>query len=313
MKTTSVTTEDLSGSVIAVPPLARHADLRLNEAENRRMVTHLVSGGVTTVLWGGNANLYNVGVDEYRPLCEMIEAIGDGPVWMIPSAGPDYGKLIDQARILRDFAFPTAMILPLGFPATQAGSERAIRDFVQTWGRPATLYVKAEKQLRAEQIARLVDAGDLCAVKYAVPRPDFTDDPLLAELVTTVGRGRLVSGMGERPAVDHLRTYGLAGFTSGCVTIAPRAAMLLLGAIARGDWAEAALVRAKFLPMEDLREAINMFAVLHDAVTFSGVADMGPMLPCLSNLEAKDRPAVEAAARTLLAYNDQLLAAAAAE
>jgi len=35
MKTTPVTPDDLQRSVIAVPPLARHADLTLNPAANQ--------------------------------------------------------------------------------------------------------------------------------------------------------------------------------------------------------------------------------------------------------------------------------------
>ena len=40
----------------------------------------------------------------------------------------------------------------------------------------------------------------------------------------SVDRSLVVSGMGELPAIIHLRDFGLAGFTSGCVCIAPRAA-----------------------------------------------------------------------------------------
>ena len=39
--------------------------------------------------------------------------------WVIPSAGPDYGKLDDQATILKGRSFPTVMVLPLAFPATR--------------------------------------------------------------------------------------------------------------------------------------------------------------------------------------------------
>ena len=39
----------------------------------------------------------------------------------IPSIGADFGKAANQAAILRERAFPTAMVLPLSFPATPAG------------------------------------------------------------------------------------------------------------------------------------------------------------------------------------------------
>ena len=54
-------------------------------------------------------------------------------------------------------------------------------------------------------------------------------------------------------------------------------------AIRRGDWAEAERIRQIFVTGEDFREKHGFIPVLHDAVTFSGIADMGRMLPLLSN------------------------------
>ncbi len=47
--------------------------------------------------------------------------------------------------------------------------------------------------------------------------------------------------------------------------------------------------RAAFLPLEDCRDAYSPIRVLHDAVTLAGIADMGPMLPMLSNLPEAQR------------------------
>lgn len=44
MKTSPVTAADLQRSVIAVPPLARHADLSLNLPANRALLRHLEEG-----------------------------------------------------------------------------------------------------------------------------------------------------------------------------------------------------------------------------------------------------------------------------
>ncbi|MEO5800631.1 MAG: dihydrodipicolinate synthase family protein, partial [Gemmatimonadales bacterium] len=131
MKTTSVTATDLAASVIAVPPLARHRDLSLNGAANQAMVRYLESGGVRSLMYGGNANLYNISVREYPALLDMLEQIAGDDSWVIPSAGPDFGKLMDQAAILRTRAFPTAMMLPLTFPATNDGVATGIRHFAE--------------------------------------------------------------------------------------------------------------------------------------------------------------------------------------
>ena len=56
MQTAEITSEDLSASVIAVPPLCRAADLTIDREQNRRLIAHLEKGGVRTLLYGGNAN-----------------------------------------------------------------------------------------------------------------------------------------------------------------------------------------------------------------------------------------------------------------
>lgn len=61
-------------------------------------------------------------------------------------------------------------------------------------------------------------------------------------------------------------------------------------------------MRERFLPLEDLRDGIHPIRVLHDAVTEANVADMGPMLPLLSNLDADERSRVREAARALMAH-----------
>ncbi|HET9148631.1 MAG TPA: dihydrodipicolinate synthase family protein, partial [Acetobacteraceae bacterium] len=109
MKTSPVQPADLSRSVISVPPFARNDDLSINRAENRRLIRHLEAGGVRTLLYGGNANFYHVGTSEYPAVLDVIEQEAGADSWVIPSIGPDFGRMLDQARILRGRGFPTAM------------------------------------------------------------------------------------------------------------------------------------------------------------------------------------------------------------
>ena len=43
-------------------------------------------------MYGGNANLYNMGVAELRALAELLIALAHDGDWMIPSVGSDFGK-----------------------------------------------------------------------------------------------------------------------------------------------------------------------------------------------------------------------------
>ena len=300
MRTRPITCDDLCASVIAVPPLARHADLSFNAAANAALIRHLEAGGVATLMYGGNANFYNIGLYEYAQVLEALAQIVGPDTWLIPSVGPDYGKMIDQARLLKASAFPTAMALPLTFPATIAGAAAGLRRFAEALGRPIIIYVKAEGYLTPEAIKVLVDDGLIAGIKYAVVRQDPAQDAFLARLADLVDRRLVISGIGERPALAHMREFRLPGFTSGSVCIAPRASTRMLQACKQKDWETARDIRARFLPLEDCRDALSPIRVLHEAVTLAGIADMGPILPLLSNLETAHHARVRGAAVELL-------------
>jgi len=55
-----------------------------------------------------------------------------------------------------------------------------------------------------------------------------------------------------------------------------------------------------------LRDDISLIRVLHDAVTFSGIADMGPHLPLLSESPVESQAEITIAARELLAFDRSL-------
>ena len=286
MKTDIVVPADLARSVVSVPPLPRGLDGAMHEGETRRLVDWLHSGGVTTYLFGGNANLYNMGVSEFGALLDLLERISPADGWMIPSFGADYGKACDQVDILKHRAFPTAMLLPLTFPATTSGVATGIRKLADRYGKPLIAYVKNEGYVEPRDLAALLADGAVCAVKYAVVRKDPGEDALLASLVDAVGSGeRIISGIGERPVIDHLTRFGLNGFTSGSVCVAPHLSTAILKALKAGDIAGAASLRENFIPLEDLRDRLSPIRVLHEAVSLAGISQTGPMSPFLSNLD----------------------------
>jgi dihydrodipicolinate synthase/N-acetylneuraminate lyase len=146
----------------------------------------------------------------------------------------------------------------------------------------------------------------VAAVKYGVVRDEPADDALLRGLLERVDPKIVVSGIGKRPAVTHVRQLGLTAFTSGSVCVAPRGSMRMLAALHAGDYATADAIRAAYLPLEDLRDAHSPIRVLHEAVTLAGIADMGPMLPQLSNMGAAHAGAIREAAQALLAHDKGL-------
>ena len=305
MNESPILDSEFVASVMAVPPLARRADYTLDVAENRALIRHIEAGGVRTLLYGGNANLYHVAVSEYRDLLDMLADAAGAGTRVIPSIGPDYGKMLDQARILAQTRYRTAMVLPLGGFTTSEGVEAGLSRVADAAGMPLTLYIKSENYVELDTLARLIERGMLLAVKYAIVRDNPAEDPYLRRLLQSVPAAKVVSGMGERPALVHLREFGLAAWTTGSGCIAPRMVMALLQAVRTGDANTAQRLHDAFLPLETLRDEISLIRVLHDAVTFSKIADMGPILPLLSSTPPEHHAKIDHATQILLALERQ--------
>ena len=286
----------LAQSVLAVPPLALTADLEIDRAANAAQIRHLEAGGVTTMLYGGNANVHNWPVSKFGEWLDVLEESAAADSWVIPSVGPDWGKLVDTAAVLKHRKFPVAMALPLIAPQTAEGVVRGLEEFVARSGIPLLVYIKTDNYIPADVMGRLVEQGIVFGIKYAVPRQDPLKDLYLDQLIASVGREKIVSGFGEPPALPHLLNFKLAGFTAGCVCIAPALSTAYRLALQAGERAEALQRLQPFLRLEALRERSSAIRVLHQAVTYSGVADMGPILPLLSLPNNDEHAEIKAAA-----------------
>lgn len=281
---------DLNG-VMAVPPLARRDDSRrtIDFGQNERLIRHLANGGIRRFLYGGNAFLYHISLRDYEALLEW--AIGlSKEFWVIPSAGPSFGRAMDQADLLRKHQMSTVMMLPCSDPRDALGMERGLREFSDAAEAKLIVYLKDElnfgvdKEAGLDAVGRLVADGVCVGIKYAVVRVDPAHDSYLEGLLRRVDRQIVISGMGERPAIVHLRDYRLTAFTTGSGCIAPRLSCALYEQCRCGNFAMAEATRQKFLPLEDLRDAWNPAKVLHFATELAGIAHTGPILPYLSSL-----------------------------
>ena len=290
---------------MAVPPLARRPDLSLNEPENNRLINYLISGGVRTLLYGGNANFYHVGPRELRVVLEFLSDAVPKDVWVIPSVGPAFGNMMDQAEILKDYDYETVLLLPTTFPLTPKGVELGIRKFCDLSGLEVVLYLKQENYLDPDQISALVRDGLVSAIKYAIVRDDPATDPYLRKLVGLVDPRGIISGIGEQPAVAHLRQFGLGGFTSGCICIAPSKSMEMLRALDVEDYERAEEIRRRFAALESLRDSHGPIPVLHEAVRLAGIADTGPMWPLMTNLPGTLWDRVQSVTLELKQYNEE--------
>lgn len=293
MKTSPVQLSDRQG-VIAVPPLCRDASGAINWEESRRIVDYIRAGGVTRLMYGGNAFLYHITLAEYEGLLAWLTTLDDA-LWCIPAAGPSYGRLMDQAPLLRRYRFPCVMALPCADPRDAKGLEAGLRRFSAEAETPLIVYLKDENNFGADlmagldAVARLV-ADQVCVgIKYAVVRKDPSVDAYLSALLERVDRQMVVSGIGERPAIVHWNQFHLAGFTSGSICVAPRWTQDIFEALSIGDTVTAAAVRERFLEHEDLRDAWGPARVLHASMALAGIAATGPIPPFVSELSGEQK------------------------
>ena len=292
MRKQPLSDHDTSG-VFAVPSLARRNDpvRTIDMVQNQRLVDYIARSGITRLIYGGNACLHHVTLAEYEQILDWLSGLSS-ELLSIPSAGPSFGRAMDQAPLLRKHGFPLVMMLPCGDPRDAAGLEVGIRNFVAAAGMPVMVYLNDESNFGANRdagldaIARMVDSNVCVAVKYAVVREDPANDLYLADLLRRVDRKKVISGIGERPAVVHLRDWNLSGFTTGLGCIAPHLSQALYKACLSGDYGSAEEIRRRFLPLENLRDQWGPARVLHAAIEVAGIATTGSIPPFQSPLES---------------------------
>src|ERR1700730_17234108 len=165
MNTSAKIAKDLEG-VFVVPPLARKSDLKraIDFDQNTLLVRHIINGGITRLIYGGNAFLYHVSLAEYEQLLAWLSDFADD-VWLIPSIGPSYGRALDQGALLRRYQFPCMMMLPCGDPRDVLGLELGLREVGEAAETKLIVYLKDEnnfgpdREAGLDAVARLINDG----------------------------------------------------------------------------------------------------------------------------------------------------------
>jgi len=296
--------------IYPVPPLARRNDAKrsINFAQNDKFFRFMRDGGMTRFVYGGNAFLYQITLAEYAEMTHWLGGLTKQAT-IIPAVGPSFGRAIDQAPMVRRYKFSSVLVLPTGDPRDAVGLERGMREIASACGVPLSLYVKREDDFGTDidagmdVIGRLVDSKVCNSIKYAIVRRDPSVDPYLTALLKRVDRSKIISGIGERPAIVHLRNFGLAGFTTGSGVIAPKLCRALLNACTEKNYDLAEKARAAFLPLEDLRDQMGPPRVIHTAVALAGIAETGAIPPFVSELSEVQKDRLRPVAKELLSRN----------
>ena len=202
--------------------------------ENRKIVAWLAAGGVST---GPLRRQRQLLPPRPRPNTALSSTCSRRSRRTMPGSSrrsvPISARRWIRSRSSATHRFPTAMALPMAGPTKPAGVATGLRRLADAYGRPVVAYVRAENYIAPRDAAALIADGVVCSLKYAVERKDPAEDRYLAAMVDACGTERLVSGIGERPAIVHWTKFGVHAFTSGSVTIAPHLSSAIHAALAR--------------------------------------------------------------------------------
>jgi dihydrodipicolinate synthase/N-acetylneuraminate lyase len=189
-----------------------------------------------------------------------------------------------------------------------------LRDFADACGRPLIVYLKEEHNFGSnleaglDAVARLVSDGICIGIKYAVVRQDPSVDAYLQSLLKRVDRSLVLSGIGERPAIVHMRDFGLPGFTTGSGCLAPSMSNRIHEACVAQDYRTAEELRKQFIPHEDLRDGWGPARVLHAATQLADLSATGPIAPFISALNDEQIAKLGPVARTLVEQDAAVVA-----
>ena len=211
---------------------------------------------------------------------------------MIPSAGPSFGRLIDQAAILRRYKFPCVMALPCGDPRDAAGlgtrTSRVRREMRHAAGSlserrertSARTRWRASMRWRGWSQTGRVSGSSMLSFGVSLRRMLIWRRCWTESTNRRCQRNRRAAGDCPHEGlvasgIHHRLGVCCSGRQSGSVRKLrpPR------------TFRPAESFRSRFLPLEDLRDAWGPARVLHAATELSGIATTGPIPPFMTSAE----------------------------
>ena len=175
----------------------------------------MAAGGLRRFLYGGDAFLYHVTLAEYEEMLGWMAGFPDDH-WAIPSVGPSFGPALDQAlsfaAIASRWPWPAVQRSPgrgrpRGRDARDRGSRGDRADPVPQGGG-----IVRRRQDRRASMRSPGSSTPACASGSNTPwYAPIARRSYLEALLERVDRRFVISGMGERPAVAHLKGFDLPG------------------------------------------------------------------------------------------------------
>jgi 4-hydroxy-tetrahydrodipicolinate synthase len=281
-------------TVVGVPPTPFHKDGELDLAAFERVIHRSEAGGVRAMTIAGNTGEFGaLSPDEVGQLARAaVACVGPGTAILV-GVGGDLASAIRVAGQAADAGAYGVMIHEPAGPFRTADGWLAYHVAIARAvpGLAVVPYVR-DPNVRASDIDALAaGAGNLAAVKYAVP------DPVrFASIVADVRSAVLwICGLAELWA-PFFAPAGPTAFTSGLAAVAPELSLSLLAHLRSGQRPAAHETWSLLRPFEELRArrqgAANVPAI-KEALAQLGLVERW-VRPPISLLPATERQEIAA-------------------
>lgn len=223
-----------SPQVITAVPTAFHDDGAVDLPSSRRVIEHVLDGGVDGVFVNGTtAEFVALSRDERRQL--MVAALdvagADRVIVHVGASSPYEVRLL--AADAREIGVRRMSVLtPFYLSASLAGVARQIEAVAAEPYEELFLYLFPDRtgvDIPATHAAGLIEAHDLAGAKVSIPGTAY-----VRELVESLPAGRRVLS-GNDGLIPELAEVGGAGVVSGVSSALPRPFVQLARAVAAGD------------------------------------------------------------------------------
>lgn len=258
----------------------------LDSAGLRANLEFLVRSGARLLYPAGNTGeVMSLSPSEWTTVVETaLDVAGDEAV-IVPGVGHELPVAIELARRASSLGAHGILLMPRDAPyATSEGVVSYWRALLEATDLPVVVY---KRGLPADgHLAGLVAESQIVGCKYAGSDAAAFSGAVGEQSDAVVW----TCGSAERYAT-FFWSAGARGFTSGLANFAPGLALGLYDALASGDYARADEIRARCVPIEDMRarngSALNVGCVkaAMDLVDRAG----GRVRPPLRDLDQNER------------------------
>jgi 4-hydroxy-tetrahydrodipicolinate synthase len=264
-------------------------DGKLNEKALRKLINHMIEGGVHGVFAvGTTGEFYSLTADEYGEILGVTldETGGRVPVYAGASA-ISTRECVALAEVAERAGVDALTVLtPFFISLSQAELYQHYKTVAEATSLPVLLYNNAPKtniSIAPATVARLADIPNIVGVK------DSTGDMTNTAEYIRLTRGRDFSVMmGRDTLIYACLCYGGTGGVAACANVAPRICADIYDKFTAGDRAGALEAQYRLAPLRIAFQLGSFPTVIKEALELIGI-EAGPCVPPTGPMKPEEK------------------------